>query len=353
MSSIKYSLYVVTNKDIEKKIRKILKKFVRESSNSYVGLDFEFNKVSREYKDVALMQISLSHNDGIVTHVLVLHPESIQEKTMKVIHRMLTSKRITKILHGAESLDISYVYRQLLISRKQISKFAKSFYDTKLICDFMKVIHNPEQGESNCSIYEILYNNKVINKQTYEELNNIDKEKSLEEHIDIHNLQPILLEYAIRDALYLPQLMKAYLKYTQYIPMYNLIREIYEIVTISKNALSTKGTFIGYPDIYPKIIEYTNKLNLVKLKDRNISYNTLFNYYTKVIHNKTINILHDINYFKKFIKTILKLIIYLVASNNLVLKGFYDQLSRDYPILSLRVLTPYYSYILNRYGQRK
>jgi hypothetical protein len=340
-----YNLSLVTNETIEKSARKILKKFIKNSVDSYSGVDFEFNKVSREYKDVALMQISLSHDGDTVSDVIVLDPKTINKKTLKTLHKLLCSKRITKILHGTESLDISYIYKQLLISKEQISKFANSFYDTKMICDFMKVINNPDQKDANCSIYEMLLNNKVISKELYDELNRIDSEKSLEEYIDIQKLPPILLDYAIRDVLYLPQLIKAYLKYEKYLNMYLLIREIYGIITISKHALDMPGEFIGSPEIYPKLTVYINKFNLKKTDD-NKKFISLFNYYTNNIYNQTIKILYDINYFRKFIKTILKLIIYLVYSKDMILQGFFDGLNQNYILLSKCVLKPYYSCLL-------
>ena len=113
--NISYNLYVVINNEIEKSARKTLKRFIRSSKESFSGIDFEFNKVSKEYKDVALMQISLSHDGNTVTDVIVLDPKIINNKTLKVIHKLLCSKRIIKVLHGTESLDISYIFSFFMV----------------------------------------------------------------------------------------------------------------------------------------------------------------------------------------------------------------------------------------------
>lgn len=55
--------------------------------------------------------------------IFILHPPSV--KSTESLIQLLTTPNIIKILHGSESLDIPYLYNQLLIKSDNILNFNK------------------------------------------------------------------------------------------------------------------------------------------------------------------------------------------------------------------------------------
>ena len=54
-----------------------------------------------------------------------------------------------KILHGGESLDIPYLFDQVLKDKKLIKSFCKNLFDTKYLCEYGHI----EKGfNGKCSI---------------------------------------------------------------------------------------------------------------------------------------------------------------------------------------------------------
>lgn len=162
----------------------------------YLGIDFEFNKITKTTRDVALMQINLE-NDNYGEIFVLCQPIL---KDTDILIKLLTTKLIIKILHGSDLLDLPYLYHQLLITPDNIYKFNKKI-DTKILCEYKKW--------QRCSIYDILFNFKIISQ---EQLNKFDKtENRLGPlyliNIDINNLNKELLEYSLYDVLYLPELL--------------------------------------------------------------------------------------------------------------------------------------------------
>ena len=269
-----------------------------------MGIDFEFNKVSKTERDVALIQLNLE-TDDIISYIFILSPHNIKIDNLKILIKLLTNPNIIKILHGSESLDIPYLFNQLIIDKKLIDNFCNNFYDTKFICDYINFKYNKK---NSCSIYELLYSHNIINKKQLNKLDKIEKKMGpiYLIQIDIYKIDKYLLQYALYDVLYLPQLIKYFLKL--YKKPCLIISEITNI--INKYKRNIDDTFIKLEKIINNMNNYFIKNNSNK---NNLQY--IWNKYYLSINNKYFNIFKQINYFKQFFKIITKLYIYNNINN--------------------------------------
>jgi hypothetical protein len=289
-----YNIYKIDNIKKEKYMNKLFKKFIINQKDNinerhFVGIDFEFNKVSKQDREVAMMQLNLENNSNN-GYIFLLYPPDLLIKSKKRLIKLLTNHLFIKILHGSESLDIPYLFNQLLIKKKLINRFCKNFYDTKYICDYIK-----DQNKS-CSIYDFLLDNKILTK------NQIDMLEKNEEdmgpiyliNIDIYKLSDNLFNYTLYDVLYLPELIKKF---------------------IDNDSITIISEITGLVNKYKRNIE--NNFNDLELLINNI------NNYFILYKNKKMTLLNiwnkfpliadaykNINYFKKFFKIISKYIIY-------------------------------------------
>ena len=288
-----YYILVIDNKENENFMISIFNTFLIK----YLGIDFEFNNVSKENIDVALMQINLE-NDDTKAYIFLLNPLELLEENYNKLIDLLTNKDIIKILHGGESLDIPYLFNQLLISKENINNFCINFYDTKYLCEYYKIDNN--KIDLSCGIYNLLVHQNIITQKKLEELEKIeDKIGPLWLiNIDVYNLKNNLLKYCLYDVLFLPELIKNFLikkniYYTYIIPEISCL--------IYKYKKNIENQFLHLE----KII---NKMNIYFIKIDNEKYLliNIWNIYNDIIFEK----IKDINYFKKFFKIISKFLLY-------------------------------------------
>jgi len=300
--------YYILKVDSDVKIKhmnNIIKKFNLSSQDisnkHYLGIDYEFNKVSKTDREVALMQINLENdsNDG---YIFVLYPPELSKENNQILLDLLTNTKIIKILHGSESLDIPYLFNQLLITKENIDNFCHGFYDTKYLCDYSYL----EAGvKGKCSIYNLLADNKVITENKIIELEKIEQKTGpiyLVE-IKIHNMSDDILKYAFYDVIFLPELIKKFLSrsyvYKQVIPNISClinnykrnIEEDYLLLEDSIQSMNMNFIYDGY--------------RIVLLKDIWETYYWIMN-----DKNKYLEKLKEIHYFKKFFEIITKFIVY-------------------------------------------
>ncbi len=209
--------YYILKVDTEEKIKKtikIIKKFTENACTStiphYVGIDFEFNKVRKSTKDVALMQINLESDDSSDGYLFVLYPPEFSPEDLRILKSLIAEPTIIKILHGAESLDVPYMFTGLLDDKKLVQGLCTNFYDTKYMCDYA---HISEKKTGKCSIYYLLTENQVITQEKQNELESIEDTTGpiYEITIDIHNMDPGIFKYSLYDVIYLPELIKKYI----------------------------------------------------------------------------------------------------------------------------------------------
>jgi hypothetical protein len=267
------------------------------SENHYIGIDFEFEQVSKEKKNIALMQINLE-NDSNDAYIYIFKPDTLAKEQLDIIIKLLTNPRIYKILHGSESLDIPYIFNQLLVTHENINLFCSNFYDTKFLCEYYNICNKVDYL---CGIYSLLENHKIIDNSHIIKLNKIEEEMGEIQYIDIdiNNMDDNLLKYALYDVIFLPQLIKKLISYG-HIYQY-IIPEILHIIFKSKRLIEIE---------FNKLTEEINMQNNYYIMTNNIRFSLSEVYTLSLYQYFTFDKLIEINYFKHFFLIITKLIIY-------------------------------------------
>jgi len=301
--------YYVLKVDSPEKITwtcKFFSTFISQAKTSeikhYLGIDFEFNKVGKGERDVALMQINLESDDSNEAYIVVLYPPEWDKSDLKILIDLVSEPVIIKILHGAESLDIPYMFNQLLQDKKLVNGLCTNFYDTKFMCDYA---HISEKKQGRCSIYYLLTENHVITQEKFDELENIEHSTGpiYLIHIDIHTMSHDVFRYSLYDVLYLPELIKKYtvkgVEYDKIIPQITC--------AINKYKRNIEPNFIN--------LEKTiNTLNIHYIVQNNstILLHEIWECYYYWISDKAgyFTYLKEIPNFKHFFEIITKMIIY-------------------------------------------
>ena len=308
-----YRIYKIDNEQKENFMIKIFKWFVnhhkKNSSNKhYIAIDFEFNKISKGDRTVALMQINLE-NELDIAHIFILNPNILKSSNLSILIKCISVKKIIKILHGSESLDIPYLYNQLLIDKKYVLNFSKNFYDTKLICDFIKFKINQN---ISCSIYDVLISNNIISSQTLEDLESNEKNMPplWQIVIDIYNLSDELFYYSICDVLFLPELIKHLdMKYHK---VMMILSEMFAFINLDKRNIDSS---------FSSLNNELNKCNnyFIFYNNKIITFIQIWkNTFLDMKFNKNIEIIKNINYLKKIFIVLTKFSIfeYIVKKYN-------------------------------------
>ena len=334
-----YHVLVVNNEKKEKNMYDIFNKYLASKSFVYMGIDFEFNKVSKTNKDVALMQICLE-NDKDNVDIVILNPNLISNKNILI--ELLINDNIYKILHGSESLDIPYIFNQLLVKKEYVDQFCNKFYDTKFLCDYYNASQNINLS---CSIYDLLLNQEIITQSKYESLYKIEEDMGpiYLIKIDIKNLSDKVLIYSLYDVLYLPELIKKMLTYGK---IYNFtIPQISCLVNKSKRNIETEFNELE------KIVKLMN-IYYFYYNNKQYRLNDIWLLYYNIIISidNDIKLLNSINYFKNAIKIITKLIIYLALSNKIIIYKSKNNIFDNNIILKFYKWIEKYSSIYNLFN---
>ncbi len=303
-----YYILKVDNKEKISKTISIIDKFSKKSKSSknnyYVGIDFEFNKVQKSSKDVALMQINLESDDSNIAYIFVLYPPEFKNSDLDIIKNLISEPKIIKILHGAESLDIPYIFFGLLEDNNLIQHFCINLYDTKFLCDYA---HISENIKARCSIYYLLTENRVITQDKFDELESIEDTTGpiYEITIDIHNMEPGIFKYSLYDVIYLPELIKKYINKGI----------VYEKIIPQTTSLMYKGRKLIESELV-ELEKYIAQLNLHFIYDggKEITLHEIWECYFYFIDDSDgyLSNLKQIQSLKRIYETLTKLIIYSI-----------------------------------------
>lgn len=297
-----YYILKANTKETHNQMIENVNKFIKNQNdnnkeNHYIGIDFEFEQVSKDKKDIALMQINLE-NDSDDAYIYIFKPDTLIKEHLNIIIKLLTHPRIYKILHGSESLDIPYIFNQLLITEENVNLFCSNFYDTKFLCEYYNIEY---KVNLLCGIYSLLENHNIIDNSQVVKLKKIEEEMGEIQYIeiDINNMDNNLLKYALYDVIFLPQLLK---KLISYGPIYQyVVPDILHIVFKSKRLIETNLN---------RLTEDINLQNNYYIEEDNIKFSLSQIYELSVYQYFTFDNLIQINYFKQFFLIITKLIIY-------------------------------------------
>ena len=317
----RYNIYIVKSpKEIKNMINEF-EKYLKYNKNKIIGLDFEFKKVTKIEKIIALTQIILDYE--LVSLIYLFYPPILSKNELNVFIKLLCDESIIKILHGAESLDIPYLFDTILNKDKiKIEKFIKNLYDTKYICEYYYLKKN-EKGK--CGIYYILEEFKIIDKKEIKYLDDLN-EKLGEIYLlefDIYTMSNEMIEYAYYDVLYLPDLIKTLIN--NYFKKDNNLKLIKELTGI--NYYYRKNISDKFNKIYNTVNLFNNYFILYK--DDKIKLIEIFNWYYYSELSTNLLLLANINYFSNFIDTMIKFIIYkkILSKNKVFISN--NQITSD------------------------
>lgn len=330
LNNKKYNIMLCDSKDKLNFMTQFFKIFIENQKKNikikhFIGCDFEFNRVQKLSKDIALFQINLE-NDSKEGTIFIFYPPELNKEQLEVLIKLLTDNYIIKILHGGESLDIPYLFDQVLKTTNNIKNFCKNLYDTKYLCEYA---HIQLDEIKKCSIYFLLEEYKIITKKKIEDLENIEKKMGpiYLIQIDIHKISNALFRYSLYDVLFLPELVKKFLNkdivYTQLIP------EISRLVFQYKRL----------PDFeINKIKNIVTKYNIhfIIMNDEAYLLNDVYNYYFLTLVEPTFNKIIKITYFKEFLEIILKYLVYINLEKNNIIYESKNKEASKIPIFSFK-----------------
>lgn len=316
-----YHCLTINNlKSLKLMFKKIV--FFYNDNNTYkiVGIDFEFYKINKnideninkniDNKVASLIQINLENSSNLGL-IFIFNPNILTKRKLNIFIRFICSKRIIKIIHGGEALDIPYIFNNVFNKKKKlIKKFLKNTYDTKFICEYLNL--------DKCNIYDLLHKFNVINDDTLNELNKLNETigSIYKINLDINsiNLDEKYELYVINDVLYLPSLYnKIKIKLKNEI---NIIQELTNISYYIQRDFD-KNFIILYNEINKMNNYFTIDKNKKKTKLIDFFYN-----YVDLQKNNSLLKYNNITYFNQFINTIIKCLLYEnINKKNIIYKS--------------------------------
>jgi hypothetical protein len=295
----------------------------------YVGIDYEFTK-----KKIQLAQLNFEHDVSLKSFILIISPEDLTNDQMQdFIYFIICNTDIQKILHGSDSLDIPYMYTQMLADdTEKIIKFTRSMIDTRFLCEYYKLSRS-ENLDNRCSIYDqdssrsAIFFFGVISEKQQERLSEIIQSMPIHYDLDwrISTLSQSQILYAQYDVIFLKYFYyriinvatkdaSTELEKKNIIELYkNLLTEIIQFIYLENN----KITFLREKckeEVDP-VNNYfiRNKQGIVKLVD-------IFNNVSTGIKCTTpkidIDNLLKVPHFKTTVVIIMKRIVYGIISKN-------------------------------------
>lgn len=301
-----YNVLVCDNDNKIKEMVEYFSFFINNYKNKkpIVGIDFEFNNINNK-RQIALFQINLETLDND-PKIYLFYPPDLTKDQMKILKQLLMTTYIKKIIHGGESLDIPYLFKNIFITNNEQINFCKNLYDTKYLCEFYNLENN--LTENRCKIYYLLKQMDIVNKKQFDYL--LENEKNMgpiyKIIINVKKIDLPVIKYSTYDVLYLPALINSFPD-TEYYN--NIIPELTHIHYILKQTefFEKQNEKISYFNNIFLDYDYTN-IKLIEIYE--------FMYYW--IKQNEISYLLEITYFRKFFQLILKSIVYNLVTENYI-----------------------------------
>jgi hypothetical protein len=292
-------LVICKSDKTNKLLEDYIKEFISYKGYKIIGVDFEFNRVKNK-REIALCQINFVKKKKI--DIFLFYPPNIK----KEIFKSLLISDCIKILHGSESLDLPYLFDNIINinNNNDWDKFFNNLIDTRYLCEYYKSSNNID---GKCKIYELLLLMKVISKSKYDDLMKNDKLMGniWEINIDVKTMSKELVKYSIYDVLFLPKLFNKFPKNEIY---HTIIPEIGNIVFL-----------LRYQDKLDKYFTDVSKHNLTKYIE-GFTYNDVYiTVFEWIMTDHFMYNLYQINYFRKFIELIIKNILYNYLDNSILI----------------------------------
>lgn len=171
----------------------------------YLGVDFEYTN-----RKIQLAQLNFEHSVSLISIIMIVSPTELETNmTNNFINMIFCNTKIKKILHGSDSLDVPYIYTQLLQNDTQrILDFTKSLIDTRFLCEYYK-LNRGDESDNKCSIYDqetnrsaVYYFNLITDSQQ-EKLAHVLETMPADIEWNIHRMPQAQILYAQYDVLFL------------------------------------------------------------------------------------------------------------------------------------------------------
>jgi len=289
-------------------------------SKIFAAIDYEFNQGK-----IALMQIAIDRYIWLINPNIYVNDKNI----MNTINKLLfTNKKVYKVFHGSDSLDLPYVYNDVLYGdRDMIVKFTNKLVDTRFLCEYVRSSFD-ETGK--CSIYDAMLYFKTIDQAKYDSLQQINKIMGPSQDVlwNLDSMSSYHIKYAYNDVLYLTQLFKdIYGKIHEnpkYENTYKYIIQVIRLVILERKSVT---------DISVNSKQIVNTMNNYMIKFGHTTANTTMLAYYNITtaglvlsdpgdnkatgdNTQTIDMdfIESINYIKGALSIMLKHIFYFVVS---------------------------------------
>ena len=346
LNNKKYNILSVDNSDKINFMCNFFTNFINNQNKNinikhFIGCDFEFNRVRKTDKDIALFQINLEIENENIGTVYVFYPPELNNQQNNILIKLLTNKHIIKILHGGESLDIPYLFDQVLKTVDNINNFCSNLLDTKYLCEYSHIESNSKIVK--CSIYYLLEEFKIITPQKFKDLESIEDKTGpiYLIHIDIHKMSKELFKYSLYDVLFLPELIRKFLKksnvYTKIIP--EISKLVFQYKRLGNHEINKIKEYV-----------YSHNNSFIKSNDNMYLLNDIYHYYILTLINKDINNLLKITYFREFFEICFKYIAYKHIHNIEKIYESKNTILNDFKVFNFNKYN-YLNELLNRFNK--
>ena len=292
-------------------------------SPATLGLDFEFNS-----KKIALIQInyaSLVEQENDVIFIIAPQvynsPELHFDFSFFINHILIPNY---KILHGSDSLDIPYLFYELLsndpytittntqidekrIDRKKVIDFSINLVDTRYLCEYYYLSRHID--DEKCKIYKALLYFKVISPAQYKFLLENEEEMGpiYNININIKDLSLPLIKYSAYDVVFLPSLVDNIRDKVSTLE-FQLITQMTQLVFLEKREITHWGKNIkSHVDtinnfMIPQLSPLGNKMI--------DQFKIWWDKFARLKKPFPFHYLFQINYFKNTLTLIIKFLLY-------------------------------------------
>jgi hypothetical protein len=293
------------------------------TSHQYVGIDFEYTN-----KQIQLAQMNFEHQYINTSFIMIVAPPELdQDLTEQLIETIYCNPRIRKILHGSDSLDIPYLYGQLLGGdTTKIISFMSAMMDSRLLCEYYKNNLN-DPSNNKCAIYDpesarsAVYYFGLVNSEQQERLRIMFDELPPHDVVvwNVHRMPSSQVRYAQYDVFYLKYFCyritavasKGVTNEDEFKAIYNLYMEIIPELTRFTYLENSKVTNLRIQckeEVDPCNNYYIKKDGrMIKMID---IYNTLLPNLSTTNPPTVISKLTLVAHFKLAINTLIKRLIY-------------------------------------------
>lgn len=270
----------------------------------HVGIDFEFNM-----REVALMQLNFGK------YLWIIDPKFYDEPKKEIINeKLFWNHKVYKVFHGADSLDIPYLFTKVFDDNKEhIMDFMNKYIDTRFLCEYVR---NSKKEDGKCSIYDAMLYMGTIDQKKYNELiENSEAMGPIQDVMwDIKKLSSLHIKYAFYDVLHLLDFMvDIYTKINKETPEYT--RSYYYIIELIRFAILERKNITDVLEYTKQVINPMNNY-FVQTKTSNKTLIDIYNDFTKdlIIHDNedkiNVNFIESVNYIKGILSFLLKYILY-------------------------------------------